>query len=307
MRELPNEMLPLALENEMNKDWTLICDKYWRFKANADTLCRNAKEFPTSRQIKFTSGRTGLEWNLVCTYPVSGRDTSFYYFYTPYTNPKGKKGCYTICEENCERMTPHYFDRVCSRFLHPRGIFPKTLDEMMEAYCRYVADDCSFLFVSHDRHEKYMVLRGGIAIVDVAGNGLVTYITFVNYDMLFSYQTPYKRVVERMHELYRENGNRWDLDRFEQIINEEDMSPDEEGLTQIKTIKHREFTKPPRAMSWQAGRRQRKYDEAMQELGDSAARQWTPVTQRPGTTSWIDPAELQKGVEELLRQRGGGK
>lgn len=303
MRELSNEMLPLAVETEMTRDWTLLCEKYWKFKQNAHTLCTHAKEFPTSRQMKFISPRTGLEWHMVCTYPERNPDSSYYLFYTPYTNPRGRKGCYTISESDCEKLTPHFFDRVRTRYLHPRGIFPQTLDETIEAYCRYLTSDFNFLFVAPKTKEKYMVLNHGIAIVDVAGNGLVTYITFVTFEMLLSYQTPYKRIVERMYELYLQNKKRWDLDRFEQIINEEIELPDGEPLTQIKTIPLRKFTKQPRFASWQEGLQQRNYDRAMQKLSSSAAKQWTPDVQRPGTTQWIDPAELQKGIDELLKQR----
>lgn len=306
MRELTSEMLPLAVENELSKDWTLICEKYWRFRKNADTLCLHAKEFPTSRQTQFVSSRTGLEWHIICTYTGRSRQESYYQFYTPYTNSKGKKGCYTLSEGDCEKLTVHYLDRVRTRFLHPRGIYPKTLEETMEAYCRHVQDGGSFLFISSKTHQKYMVLKNGVAIVDVAGNGLITYITFVTFDMLLQYQTPYKRVVERMYELYEQNGKRWDLDRFENILNEEGLSPDEDKLTQIKTLQRRHFTEPPRIRTRLDGLQTRDYDRAMQQLGESAARQWTPAqTQRPDATTWIDPADLQKGVEELMRQRKG--
>ena len=299
-------MLPLAAEQEMERDWTLLCDKYWRFRNNGDALCANAKEFPTSRQVKFVSSRTGLEWHIMLIYPERNHFSSFYTFYTPYTNPKGKKGCYTLSENSCERMTPHFFSRVCTRFLHPRGIFPKTLDEMMDAYCRHLISGNEFLFVSTKTKEQYMVLNHGIAIVDVAGNGLVTYITFVTFEMLLSYQTPYKRVVERMFELYRQHGNHWHLDKFEEIINKEHLMPDDDPLRQIDVKPRRKFSPGPKPTGRLQNARKRDYDRAMQEIGDSGARLWTPTMQRPGTQQWIDPVEMQKKVEELKKLRGGG-
>ena len=217
MKELPFDMLPLAAEREMDRDWKLICDKYWHFKENAAALCLNAKEFPTSRQMKFISPRTGLEWHLIAIYPERYRFSAFYNFYTPYTNPKGKKGCYTIDENNCEKLTPHFLSRVCTRYLHPHGIFPKTLDEVMEAYCRHMLSGNEFLFFLKKAQKAYMVLKHGIAIAEVAGNGLVTYITFVTFDMLLDYQTPYQKVVERMFQLYREHGNHWHMEKFQKI------------------------------------------------------------------------------------------
>ena len=303
MKELPFDMLPLAAEREMDRDWTLICDKYWRFKENAEALCLNAKEFPTSRQMKFTSPRTGLEWHLMMVFPERYHFSSFYNFYTPYTNPQGKKGCYTLSEGGCERLTPHFLSRVCTRYLHPHGIFPKTLDETMDAYCRYMTSGNDFLFFSTKTKERYMVLSHGIAIVDVAGNGLVTYITFVTFEMLLSYQTPYKKMVERMFELYREHGNHWHLDKFEKIINAENLFPEDDGLKQIHTKPHREFTPPPKPTGRLENAQRRDYERAMQTIADNSAKLWTPTMQRPGTMQWIDPAEMQKRVEELRRRR----
>ena len=303
MKELPYNMLPLAAETEMARDWTLLSEKYWKFRKNSATLCQNAKEFPTSRQMKFISPRTGLEWHMVNTYPERDSNSSFYLFYTPYTIPQGKKGCYTISEEDCERITPHFLDRVRTRFLHPRGIFPKTLDETIEAFCRHLSNAGNFLFISPKTHEKYIVLKHGIAIVDVAGNGMNTYITFVTFEMLLHYQTPYKRIVERFLELYKENHNRWDMDRFTKIINQEGLWPGDDELSEIKTKALRKFTPPPGGISRLQGIQNRRYDRAMHEIGESAARQWTPTLQRPGTTEWIAPDELQKGVEELMKQR----
>lgn len=303
MKELPYDMLPLAIETEMSRDWTLLCDKYWKFKTNATALCLNSKEFPASRQMKFISPRTGLEWHMACTFTERNRFSSYYLFYTPYTNPKGKKGCYTISEGDCERITPHFLDRVRTRFLHPRGIFPQTLEETMDAFCRYLSGDCTFLFVSRKNKEKYTVLKEGIAIVDVAGNGMVTYITFVTFDMLLNYQTPYKRVVERFLELYDAHGQNWHLDRFAQIIYDEGLSPDGDKLERIQTRPHRQFTDPPGGISRLQALRKQRQEQAERELNESAARQWKPTLQRPGTTQWIDPTELQKGVEELMKQR----
>lgn len=300
---MPCEMLPLAVETELSRDWTLLCDKYWKFKNNAMTLCMNAREFPTSRQIKFVSSRSGLEWNIICTWPERKNRSGFYTFYTPYTNPKGKKGCYCLSEGDCEKLTPHFLDRVRTRYLHPRGIFPKTLDETMEAYCRYLTNGENFMFISHNTGAKYIVLNHGIAIIDVAGNGLVTYITFVTFDMLLSFQTPYKRVVERMYELYEANHRRWDLERFERIINEEGLTVDGEPMQQIKTKPRRKFTDPPQSKSLIQGIHDRNYQKNMEQINENIAELWAPASQRPGTTSWIAPDEIAKGVEELLKQR----
>lgn len=300
---MPCEMLPLAVETELSRDWTLLSDKYWKFKANAEALCLNAQEYPTSRRMRFISSRTGLEWNMIYTFPKRSIRSAFYFFYTPYTNPKGQKGCYTISEGECEKMTPHFLSRICTRFLHPRGIYPKTLDETIEAYCRYLTNGENFLFVSPKNKIQYMVLNHGIAIVDVAGNGLVTYITFVNFKMLLNFQTPFKRVVERMYELYEANHRRWDLERFEQIINEEGLSPDDEPLQHMTTKPLRQFTEPPHIKDWQSKMQDQNYEAAMKQISANAAKRWTPTTARPGTTQWIDPSELQKGVDELLKQR----
>lgn len=304
MKELPYDMLPLAAETEMNRDWTLLNEKYWRFRDNAVTLCLNAKEYPTSRQTKFISPRTDLEWHIVCAFQERKRKSSFYCFYTPYTNPKGKKGCYTISEGDCERMTPHFLDRVRTRFLHPRGIYPETLDETMDAYCRYLMSDSNFLFISQKLKQSYMVLKEGIAIVDTAGNGLITYITFVTFEMLLSYQTPYKRAVERFVELYHEHGDNWYLDRFEKIVNEEGLSPGGDELKRIDTKPLRQFTQAPSCPSRLRGWLNRRRDRALKELTESATKQWTPTLERPGATQWIDPEELQKGLEELKKMRG---
>ena len=305
MKEMPYEMLPLAVETELSRDWTLLCDKYWKFKSNAMTLCLNAREFPTSRQTRFISSRTGLEWYMICACPEQNAKSAYYTFYTPYTNPKGKKGCYCLSESDCEKMTPHFLDRVRTRYLHKHGIFPNTLAETMEAFCRYITNGENFLFISTKTGIKYMVLNQGIAIVDVAGNGMVTYITFISFDMLLSFQTPYKRIVERMYELYNANHRRWDMDRFERIIYEEGLTVDDEPLRQIKTKPRRKFTEPSNSRSWLQGMQSRNYDRAMKQIGDNAAELWTSTSQRPGTTSWIAPEDMAKGVEELLKQRSG--
>lgn len=303
MKELPFDMLPLAAEREMDRDWKLICDKYWHFKENAVALCLNAKEFPTSRQMKFISPRTGLEWHLIAIYPERYRFSAFYNFYTPYTNPKGKKGCYTIDENNCEKLTPHFLSRVCTRYLHPHGIFPKTLDEVMEAYCRHMLSGNEFLFFLKKAQKAYMVLKHGIAIAEVAGNGLVTYITFVTFDMLLDYQTPYQKVVERMFQLYREHGNHWHMEKFQKIISDEKLLPDGEDLQEVETKPHRKFTSAPKITGRLQNANKRDYDRAMQEIGSNSAKLWTPTMQRPGSMQWIDPAEMQKRVEELKKRR----
>ncbi len=304
-RELPYNMLPLAAETEMARDWTLLSNKYWNFKKNAETLCLNAKEFPASRQMKFISPRTGLEWHMISCFPERSRESAFYYFYTPYTNPKGKKGCYTLSEGDCEQITPHFLDRVRTRFLHPRGIYPKTFDETMEAFVRYLMAAETFQFTSRKLKKKYAVLKEGIAILDVAGNGLTTYITFVTFGMLLDYQTPFKRVVERFFELYNGNGRHWDLERFTKIINDEGLSPDGDELMRVNTRPQRKFTDQPYYPSRLQGIKDRQYERDMKGIGENAAQQWKPTLQRPGTTEWIDPAELQKGVEELMRLRSG--
>ena len=303
MKELPYNMLPLAAETEMARDWTLLSNKYWNFKKNAETLCLNAKEFPASRQMKFISPRTGLEWHMISCFPERSRESAFYYFYTPYTNPKGKKGCYTLSEGDCEQITPHFLDRVRTRFLHPRGIYPKTFDETMEAFVRYLMAAETFQFTSRKLKKKYAVLKEGIAILDVAGNGLTTYITFVTFEMLLHYQTPYTRIVERFMELYKEYHHRWDMDRFTKSITPARHWPGDDELSEIKTKALRKVTPPPGGISRLQGIQNRRYDRAMHEIGESAARQWTPTLQRPGTTEWIAPDELQKGVEELMKQR----
>ncbi|WP_455586868.1 hypothetical protein [Bacteroides sp.] len=43
------------------------------------------------------------------------------------------------------------------------------------------------------RHSKYLAHKQGLSIIDYAGNGTVTYITFVNREMLREYQEPFDK------------------------------------------------------------------------------------------------------------------
>ena len=124
-----------------------------------------------------------------------------------------------------------------------------------------------------------------------------------DFDMLLDYQTPYQKVVERMFQLYREHGNHWHMEKFQKIISDEKLLPDGEDLQEVETKPHRKFTPAPKITGRLQNANKRDYDRAMQEIGSNSAKLWTPTMQRPGSMQWIDPAEMQKRVEELKKRR----
>lgn len=140
-----------------------------------------------------------------------------YAFYTFYTNEYGERGIYLIDEYRCSRVTPHYMKRLNSRYLKPKGIrYNDEHDIIRFIYLSLLKDT---VMCGH-RNTKYLAHNEGLSVIDHAGNGTVTYITFVNKEMLREYQEPFDKRRKLMY-LIKEHPNAKEPRRQLKLLMEE--------------------------------------------------------------------------------------
>lgn len=80
----------------------------------------------------------------------------------------------------------------------PKGIpFKDEHDFILFFYSKLIHDTA---MCTH-RHTKYLAHNQGLSIIEYAGNGTVTYITFVNREMLREYQEPFDQHRKLMYQM----------------------------------------------------------------------------------------------------------
>ncbi|WP_455586867.1 hypothetical protein [Bacteroides sp.] len=134
MKEYSNNLLPIQIEAELNKEWTFLSEEYRELMARNGTRLRYSLSFPVETHVRVTSPRTGIEWNIM--FVVLNDKTFIEAFYTFYTNEYGEKGIYLIDRFRCSRVTPHYMKRINSRYMKSRKIPFK--DEHTTLYFSYI-------------------------------------------------------------------------------------------------------------------------------------------------------------------------
>ena len=178
MKEYSNNLLPIQIEAELSKEWTFLSEEYRELMARSGTRLRCSLTFPVESHVRVTSPHTGIEWNIMLV--VLNNKMFIEAFYTFYTNEYGEKGIYLIDRFRCSRVTPHYMKRIKSRYMTPKGIpFKDEHDFILFFYSKLIHDTA---MCTH-RHTKYLAHNQGLSIIEYAGNGTVTYITFVNREM----------------------------------------------------------------------------------------------------------------------------
>ena len=171
--------------------------------------------FPVESHVSVTSPRTGIVWNIMIM--LEDPKVIHYAFYTFYTNEYGEKGIYLIDEYRCSRVTPHYMKRLNSRYLKPKGIrYNDKHDIIRFIYLSLLKDT---VMCGH-RNTKYLAHNEGLSVIDHAGNGTVTYITFVNKEMLREYQEPFDKRRKLMY-LIKERPNAKEPRRQLKLLMEE--------------------------------------------------------------------------------------
>lgn len=199
MKEYSNRLLPIQIEAELSKEWTFLSEEYRELMARSSTLLRRSLTFPVESHVRVTSPQTGIEWNIMLV--VLNNKMFIEAFYTFYTNEYGEKGIYLIDRFRCSRVTPHYMKRINSRYMKPKGIpFRDEHDFILFFYSKLIHDT---VMCDH-KHTKYLAHKQGLSIIEYAGNGTVTYITFVNREMLREYQEPFDKHRKLMY-LIKEN------------------------------------------------------------------------------------------------------
>ena len=209
MKEYSNNLLPIQIEAELSKEWTFLSEEYRELMARSGTRLRCSLTFPVESHVRVTSPHTGIEWNIMLV--VLNNKMFIEAFYTFYTNEYGEKGIYLIDRFRCSRVTPHYMKRIKSRYMTPKGIpFKDEHDFILFFYSKLIHDTA---MCTH-RHTKYLAHNQGLSIIEYAGNGTVTYITFVNREMLREYQEPFdhhRKLRYQMKDNPKEKGPRRQL------------------------------------------------------------------------------------------------
>lgn len=196
MKELSNKLLPIQIEGELNKEWDFLSEEYIGLLARTGRGMKYSLSFPVESHVSVTSPRTGIVWNIMIM--LEDPKVIHYAFYTFYTNEYGEKGIYLIDRFRCSRVTPHYMKRIKSRYMTPKGIpFKDEHDFILFFYSKLIHDTA---MCTH-RHTKYLAHNQGLSIIEYAGNGTVTYITFVNREMLREYQEPFDQHRKLMYQM----------------------------------------------------------------------------------------------------------
>ena len=215
MKELSNKLLPIQIEGELNKEWDFLSEEYIGLLARTGRGMKYSLSFPVESHVSVTSPRTGIVWNIMIM--LEDPKVIHYAFYTFYTNEYGEKGIYLIDEYRCSRVTPHYMKRLNSRYLKPKGIrYNDKHDIIRFIYLSLLKDT---VMCGH-RNTKYLAHNEGLSVIDHAGNGTVTYITFVNKEMLREYQEPFDKRRKLMY-LIKEHPNAKEPRRQLKLLMEE--------------------------------------------------------------------------------------
>lgn len=215
MKELSNKLLPIQIEGELNKEWDFLSEEYIGLLARTGRGMKYSLSFPVESHVSVTSPRTGIVWNIMIM--LEDPKVIHYAFYTFYTNEYGEKGIYLIDEYRCSRVTPHYMKRLNSRYLKPKGIrYNDEHDIIRFIYLSLLKDT---VMCGH-RNTKYLAHNEGLSVIDHAGNGTVTYITFVNKEMLREYQEPFDKRRKLMY-LIKEHPNAKEPRRQLKLLMEE--------------------------------------------------------------------------------------
>lgn len=196
MKELSYKLLPIQIEAELSKDWDAVSKEYIDFVGLHAGSLRCSNTFPVERHMHFTSSKTGVEWNVMLILINSREYLDAYY--TFYTNEYGEKGIYLIDVFRCSRVTPHYIKRFKSRYLNPKHIAAR--DEHDIVFAIYTLLLPNTVLSTHKKTD-YLVHKEGLSIVEQAGNGTISYITFVNREMLRTYQEPFDRMRALMYQI----------------------------------------------------------------------------------------------------------
>ncbi len=215
MKELSNKLLPIQIEGELSKEWDFLSEEYIGLLARTGRGMKYSLSFPVESHVSVTSPRTGIVWNIMIM--LEDPKVIHYAFYTFYTNEYGERGIYLIDEYRCSRVTPHYMKRLNSRYLKPKGIrYNDEHDIIRFIYLSLLKDT---VMCGH-RNTKYLAHNEGLSVIDHAGNGTVTYITFVNKEMLREYQEPFDKRRKLMY-LIKEHPNAKEPRRQLKLLMEE--------------------------------------------------------------------------------------
>ena len=215
MKELSNKLLPIQIEGELNKEWDFLSEEYIGLLARTGRGMKYSLSFPVESHVSVTSPRTGIVWNIMIM--LEDPKVIHYAFYTFYTNEYGERGIYLIDEYRCSRVTPHYMKRLNSRYLKPKGIrYNDEHDIIRFIYLSLLKDT---VMCGH-RNTKYLAHNEGLSVIDHAGNGTFTYITFVNKEMLREYQEPFDKRRKLMY-LIKEHPNAKEPRRQLKLLMEE--------------------------------------------------------------------------------------
>lgn len=215
MKELSNKLLPIQIEGELNKEWDFLSEEYIGLLARTGRGMKYSLSFPVESHVSVTSPRTGIVWNIMIM--LEDPKVIHYAFYTFYTNEYGERGIYLIDEYRCSRVTPHYMKRLNSRYLKPKGIrYNDEHDIIRFIYLSLLKDT---IMCGH-RNTKYLAHNEGLSVIDHAGNGTVTYITFINKEMLREYQEPFDKRRKLMY-LIKEHPNAKEPRRQLKLLMEE--------------------------------------------------------------------------------------
>lgn len=215
MKELSNKLLPIQIEGELNKEWDFLSEEYIGLLARTGRGMKYSLSFPVESHVSVTSPRTGIVWNIMIM--LEDPKVIHYAFYTFYTNEYGERGIYLIDEYRCSRVTPHYMKRLNSRYLKPKGIrYNDEHDIIRFIYLSLLKDT---VMCGH-RNTKYLAHNEGLSVIDHTGNGTVTYITFVNKEMLREYQEPFDKRRKLMY-LIKEHPNAKEPRRQLKLLMEE--------------------------------------------------------------------------------------
>ena len=277
MKELSNKLLPIQIEGELNKEWDFLSEEYIGLLARTGRGMKYSLSFPVESHVSVTSPRTGIVWNIMIM--LEDPKVIHYAFYTFYTNEYGERGIYLIDEYRCSRVTPHYMKRLNSRYLKPKGIrYNDEHDIIRFIYLSLLKDT---VMCGH-RNTKYLAHNEGLSVIDHAGNGTVTYITFVNKEMLREYQEPFDKRRKLMY-LIKEHPNAKEPRRQLKLLMEE------LGLDfpkEYSSIKPRRKD-PMQAMQTACEKAQMR-QVRMPETGTTIG------CERPSQQQWINESDIKK-------------
>ena len=178
-------------------------------------------------------------------------------------------------------MTPHFIKRFKSRYLIPHRLPAESAHDIILALYTSLLPDT---ILTHFKGTDYLVHKVGLSIVEQAGNGTISYITFVNREMLREYQEPFDKRRDLMYQIKDNPKAKKAYQQLEAELKEAGLRFPEEYAS-IKARREAPEESVQTTIALHEMRKVKVADTKSQPKLGSA---------RPSQQSWISEADLKK-------------